>query len=181
MRETNTTIILGICGSIAACKAADLARRLMDQRHNVIPVMTKGARKFVTPKTFSVLTGNNVHKGFWDGPDEMPHINLARTADAVLIAPATANFISKAVCGLADDLLSCLLLTTRAPILMAPAMNTDMYLHPVIQEHLKVLKARGVTFIDPVEGSLACETTGIGHLAEIPAILDAVDRCLKKA
>lgn len=168
-------VVLGVCGSIAAYKAGDLIRRLQEQDCAVTVVMTKEAQKFITPLTLSSLSGKNVYTDMFEGDAwAMAHIELARSADIVLIAPATANIIAKIAHGMADDLLSTFLLTTRAKILVAPAMNDDMFANVAVQDNCATLKKRGITFIEPIKGKLACGTVGVGHLADVDDIVKAV-------
>jgi len=175
-------IILGVTGSIAAYKSADLIRTLVDKGFKVSVVMTKGAENFITPLTLSSLAGEKAYCGMFDDtdPESMPHITLAKEADIVLIAPATANIIGKLAHGIADNLITCIALVTKAPILIAPAMNTQMYENAIVQENCRKLKACGMTFIDPVEGKLACGTTGDGHIADEASIIEAIESCLIK-
>ena len=175
-------IILGVTGSIAAYKSADLIRHLIEKGFRVSAVMTKEAERFITPLTLSSLSGEKVYRGMFDKRDDpawMPHITLAQEADVVLIAPATANVIAKLACGMADNLLTCITLATKAPILIAPAMNTQMYRNAIVQENCRKLKKHGVTFIDPIKGKLACGTTGDGHLADEKDIVKAVLQAVK--
>jgi phosphopantothenoylcysteine decarboxylase/phosphopantothenate--cysteine ligase len=175
-------IILGVTGSIAAYKAADILRLLMDQGFRVSVVMTREAENFIPALTLSSLAGEPVYKDMFSKDQDawkMPHISLAREADCLLIAPATANIIAKLSCGLADDLLTCIALGTKAKILIAPAMNTEMYKNPILQEHCQKLKKLGAKFIDPVEGKLACGIEGTGHIAEAGEIVKAVLAVLK--
>lgn len=170
-------VILGVTGSIAAYKAADIVRRLVEKGIKVTVVMTKEAEYFITPLTLSALSGEKVYQGMFDDTDEpwqMPHIALAQEADALLIAPATANIIGKIAHGLTDDLLSCLALATKAPILIAPAMNDDMYKNKIVQENCTKLKNLGIQFIEPVKGKLACGSFGQGHIADEDKIINAV-------
>ena len=169
-------------GSIAAYKSADITRRLIEKGLRVSVVMTKEARHFITPLTLASLSGERVYSDLFaaDGSEYlMPHIELARDADLLLIAPATANIIGKMANGLADDLLTCLVLATKAPIVIAPAMNTEMYQNKFVQDNCKRLKASGMTFVDPVEGKLACGTTGDGHIADEDIIVKQVFEILK--
>ncbi len=173
-------IVLGVTGSIAAYKAADIVRRLTEKGAKVSVVMTKEAERFITPLTLSVLAGEEVYR---EGLEEarswqMPHIRLAQEADLFLIAPATAAIIAKLAYGIADNLLTCIALATKARIVIAPAMNTDMYLNKVVQENCAKLKKLGVEFIDPEEGPLACGAVGEGRLADVDTI---VQRALKTA
>lgn len=170
-------VTLGITGSIAAYKACDIIRLFMEKGVAVSVVMTREAEKFITPLTLSSLTGEEVFRDYFQddfGGWRMPHIALAKSSDAILIAPATANIIGKFAQGLADDLLTCVLLATRAPVFIAPAMNTQMYSHVFVQQNCVKLKNAGVFFIEPVEGNLACGDTGAGHIADPEDIVAAV-------
>ncbi len=168
-------VVLGVCGSIAAYKAGDIIRRLQDNHCEVTVIMTREAGEFITPLTLSSLSGKNVYSDMFDKDSwRMAHIELARTADLVLVAPATANIIGKAANGLADDLLTTFLITSRAPVFIAPAMNDEMYANAIVQENCAKLKKHGFTFIEPVKGKLACGTVGVGHLAEVEDIIKAV-------
>jgi len=168
--------LLGVTGSIAAYKAADIVRRLQDQDFDVTVVMTESAERFITPLTMATLSGNSVYRRMFDLSQDVwddNHVALAQWADVFIVAPASANTISKMACGLADDLLTCTALAVRVPIIVAPAMNEHMYTHPVIQQNCQTLKGRGVIFVDPVEGTLACGTEGQGHLAKVDDIVSA--------
>jgi phosphopantothenoylcysteine decarboxylase/phosphopantothenate--cysteine ligase len=168
-------VVLGVTGSIAAYKACDVASRLVEAGARVRAVLTKSAREFVGPASFEGITGRRVITEMFEplqNPD-IEHISVARTADLFLIAPATANILAKAAHGIADDWLSTTLLATRAPILFAPAMNSDMYSHPATQANIQLLKDRGCHFVGPGAGMLACRTVGPGRLIDTPAILDA--------
>jgi phosphopantothenoylcysteine decarboxylase/phosphopantothenate--cysteine ligase len=176
-------VILGVTGSIAAYKSCDIIRRLQDKGCQVAVVMTREAEKFVTPLTLGSLSGQRVYTEMFDMKDnawQMGHILLAQKADLFLIAPATANSIAKIAHGIADDLLTCIAITTRAPILMAPAMNDEMYKNRIVQENIGKLKRNGVQFINPIKGKLACGTFDVGHLAEVDDIVVAAMRLLKK-
>ena len=172
-------ILLGITGGIAAYKSAELTRRLRDQGATVRVVMTPAATEFITPLTLQALSGNPVHTDLLDHGAEaaMGHIELARWADMIVIAPATANFIARLSNGLADDLLSTLCLATTAPLLVAPAMNQQMWQNPATQENIARLQDRGVTLFGPASGAQACGETGPGRLLEpdeiVPAIIAA--------
>lgn len=176
--STRKKVILGVTGSIAAYKAADILRRLMDKGFDVNIVMTRAAQEFITPVTFAALSGKKVFTSMFGEADYITHITLAQQADVLLIAPATANIIGKLAHGIADDLLTCTALATRAKTIIAPAMNTNMYEHAVVQANCEILKKRGVLFVDPKEGKLACGTTGRGHLAESDDIVKAVELLL---
>jgi len=168
-------IVLGVCGSIAAYKAADIIRRLQEKRCQVDVIMTKEAEHFITPLTLGSLSGKAVYSDmFENNAGSMAHIELAQQADAVLIAPATANIIGKLACGLADDVLSAFVMTTRAPVFIAPAMNEGMYTNAIVRENCAKLKKHGVKFIEPVKGKLACGIVGVGHLADVEDIVKAV-------
>lgn len=168
------TILLGVGGSIACYKAADIASRLTQSGHNVCVVMTAAAAEFVTPLTFQTLSRNPVTTGIFDEKESWHpgHIALADSADLLLVAPATANLIAKFACGIADDALTSIALATRAPLLIAPAMNGKMWLHPATQENVVRLKARGTRFIGPAEGLLACGYEGVGRLWDPQSICD---------
>ena len=175
----NKRILLGISGGIAAYKSAELTRRLRDQGATVRVVMTPAATEFITPLTLQALSGNPVHTDLLDHGAEaaMGHIELARWADMIVIAPATANFIARLGNGLADDLLSTLCLATTAPLLVAPAMNQQMWQNPATQENIARLQDRGITLLGPASGAQACGETGPGRLLDpdelVPAIIAA--------
>jgi len=173
-------IVLGVTGSIAAYKACEIASRLTEYGANVRAVLTRSAREFVGPASFEGITGNSVVTEMFDPAQnpEIEHIAVARRADLFLIAPATANILAKAANGIADDWLSTTLLATRAPILFAPAMNTQMYLHPATQANIATLRARGGRFVGPAEGTLACGEIGPGRLIEPMAIIEAASVAL---
>lgn len=174
-------ILLGVTGSVAAYKAGDIIRRLQDKGHEVTVIMTKEAQRFIPALTLASLSGKKVCQDmFEEGASwEMHHIRLAQQADVLLIAPATANIIGKLASGIADDLLTCLALATTAKILIAPAMNVQMYKNKIVQNNCAKLKQFGMHFIDPIEGKLACGTFGEGHLADVETIVETVDRLIK--
>jgi phosphopantothenoylcysteine decarboxylase/phosphopantothenate--cysteine ligase len=169
-------ILLGVTGGIAAYKSAELVRRLRDAGADVRVVMTHGARAFVTPLTFQAVSGNSVHIELLDEDAEagMGHIELARWAGRVVVAPATADFIARLAHGLAGDLLSTLCLATDAPLAVAPAMNQQMWAHPATQDNCRLLQERGVRFIGPESGSQACGDSGPGRMTEPAAIVAAL-------
>jgi phosphopantothenoylcysteine synthetase/decarboxylase len=179
----NKKIILGVTGSIAAYRSADIARALLEKGLKVSVVMTKEAEHFITPLTLSALIGEDVYGEMFGKESreawKMPHIQLAEEAGLLLIAPATANIIAKLAHGFADDLLSCIAVCTKAPILIAPAMNTQMYRNRFVQNNCDILRKAGVGFIAPQEGKLACGVTGEGHIADEQTIIKAVLRSLK--
>ncbi len=175
-------IVLGVTGSIAAYKTADLIRELVEKGFRVSVVMTKEAEYFITPLTLSSLSGEKVYRGMFkehEDPADMPHITLAQEADILLISPATANIIGKLAHGIADSLLTCIALATKAPIVIAPAMNTQMYQNSIVQENCSRLKEHGIKFIDPIKGKLACGTKGEGHIADEDTIVKSVLRLIK--
>ena len=169
-------ILLGVTGGIAAYKSADLVRRLRDTGAQVRVVMTDGALAFVTPLTFQAVSGNPVHTTLLDEASEagMGHIELARWADRVLIAPATANFIARLAHGLADDLLSTICLATSAPLTLAPAMNQQMWSNAATQANCALLRERGVQLAGPASGSQACGETGPGRMMEPADLVTAL-------
>ncbi|NPV59579.1 MAG: bifunctional phosphopantothenoylcysteine decarboxylase/phosphopantothenate--cysteine ligase CoaBC [Actinobacteria bacterium] len=168
-------VLLGVSGGIAAYKAVDLARRLVQRGFQVKVVMSENATRLVGPATFRAVTSNPVALSlFAEGGAPMEHISLAREADVVVVAPATANIIAKMAHGLADDLLSTTLLATRAPVLVAPAMNREMWSHPATIHNLEILKERGVVVVGPESGPLACGEEGEGRMSDPEAIAEAV-------
>lgn len=167
-------IVLGITGSIGAYKAADLVRRLKERGCEVTCVMTNEARHFITPLTFEALSERPVYTELFRREDPpLIHTTLADRATLVLVAPATANVLGKLSHGLADDLLSCLVLATTAPVLIAPAMNVHMYRHPTVQQNIARLKTFGHHFVGPDVGRLACGYEAVGHLADVDEIVRA--------
>ncbi len=174
------TIVLGVTGGIAVYKAAALTSRLAQSGAEVHVIMTESAAKFVTPLTFQTLSRQPVHTDTFAERDAsvVAHIDLADRADLFVVAPATANIIAKMACGLADDMLSTTLLATTAPILVAPAMNVHMYEHPAVQANMQTLRERGVHFIEPGVGQLACGYVGRGRLAEPEEIYAEIVRLM---
>lgn len=174
------TIVLGVTGGIAVYKAAALTSRLAQSGAEVHVIMTQSAAKFVTPLTFQTLSRHRVHVDTFDeqDPTVVAHIDLADRADLFVVAPATANILAKMACGLADDMLSTTLLATTADVLVAPAMNVHMYEHPAVQENMRILAERGVRFIEPGTGQLACGYVGKGRLAEPEEIFAEIVRLL---
>ena len=174
-------IILGVTGSIAAYKACELINRLKKRKVNVTAVMTKEAQEFITPLTLQTLSENKVICDLFSLPENVNplHISLAKRCDLVLIAPACANTIAKLACGIADDALTCLCLSTRAPILICCAMNENMFKHKVTQENITRLKRIGYRFLGPVKGHLVCGDEGIGHLAGVEDIVREALKILK--
>jgi phosphopantothenoylcysteine decarboxylase len=172
MMETRKTVVLGVTGSIAAYKSAELASLLVKQGHDVFVVMTRDAVEFITPLTLQTLSKNPVTTSFFDEKENWRpgHIELADRASLLLIAPATANVIAELAHGLAGHPLAAIALATRAPILIAPAMNGKMWEHPATEKNVGILKARGVEFIGPEEGMLACGYEGAGRLWKVDDI-----------
>lgn len=175
-------VFLGVTGSIAAYKAVELASRLVQSGATLDVVMTSCATRFVTPLTFQSITHRPVVTDMFATPEEydIEHIALAERADVVVVAPATANIMAKLAAGIADDMLSCTILATRAPVLLAPAMNVHMWENAITQENAARLLARGFKIIEPGYGSLACGTEGKGRLAELEDILAAVRQTLDR-
>ena len=173
-------VLLVVGGGIAAYKALELVRLLKKAGLDVTPVLTQAGEKFVTPLSLSALAGHRVHQALFSLTDEaqMSHIELSRSADLVVVAPATADLMAKAAHGLCDDLSSTILLATDKAVLMAPAMNVRMWLHPATQANLELLRTRGVTFVGPDDGEMACGEFGPGRMAEPDAIFAAIMNAL---
>ncbi len=173
-------ILLIVGGGIAAYKALDLIRRLRERGAEVVPVLTRGGAEFVTPLSVSALAGRKVFTDLFDLTDEaeMGHIELSRSADLIVVAPATADLMAKMAHGHADDLASTLLLATDTPVLLAPAMNVRMWQHPATQRNIATLKADGIGFVGPDVGDMACGEHGPGRMAEVPQIVDAIGAAL---
>lgn len=171
-------ILLIIAGGIAAYKSLELIRRLRDQRASVIPVMTQSAKEFVTPMSVSALAGHAVHQDLFDltTEAEMGHIQLSRSADLIVVAPATADLMAKMATGQANDLASTLLLATDKPVLIAPAMNVRMWNHSATQRNIATLQTDGIRFVGPNDGDMACGEFGPGRMAEPAEIIDSIHR-----
>ena len=172
-------LVLGLTGGIAAYKVCELARRLQDEGASVQAVMTRAAQEFVTATTLQALTGRPVFTDQWGHEggrvsNAMPHIDLTRVADAIVVAPATAHFVARAALGLADDLLSTLVLARRCPLLIAPAMNVEMWSNPATQRNVATLRGDGVTFLGPAVGDQACGETGAGRMLEPHELLEDI-------
>ena len=167
-------VVLGVTGGIAVYKACELLRLLQKRGIDVFVVMTQNACRFVAPLTFETLSGHPVAVDTFDRPQtwEVEHIALAKRADLFLIAPATANIMGKMACGIADDMLSTTVMATRAPVLVAPAMNTGMWENAAVQQNVKTLQARGVEIVAPVSGHLACGDSGAGKLEDVAVIAE---------
>jgi len=179
-RLDGKTIVLGLSGGIACYKAADLVRLLVRAGAQVRVMMSAAAQEFITPLTLQTLSGHPVSTNTFDltQESEIGHIRLADMADAVVIAPATANVVGKIAAGIGDDVLTTVLLATRAPVLLAPSMNVNMFENPVVQGNLERLRARGVRIIEPGEGFLACGWEGKGRLADVDVILAEIEQVL---
>lgn len=176
------TILLCVTGSIAAYRACDLLRDLRAAGADVVCLMTEAAKQFVSPLTFQSLSGHPVYSDMFSGQEDwnVLHTTLADRADLILIAPATADVIARLAGGFANDLVSSVVLASRAKVLIVPAMNDHMFLHPLTQENIQKLKQIGYRFTDPIEGELVCGRAGVGHIAEAQAILGAVSSVLRK-
>ena len=173
-------VVLGVTGGIAVYKACELLRLLQKRGIDVFVVMTQNACRFVAPLTFETLSGHPVAVDTFDRPQtwEVEHIALAKRADLFLIAPATANIMGKMACGIADDMLSTTVMATRAPVLVAPAMNTGMWENAAVQQNVKTLRARGVEIVAPVSGHLACGDSGAGKLEDVAVIAERACKLL---
>ena len=181
MTYKDKRILLGVSGGIAAYKAAELARRLAAAEAQVKVVMTQSAQEFVTPLTFGALTGQPVSGSLWgDKVNPLEHIFLGQQVDAIVIAPATANLIGKLAGGTGDDLLTTIMLAATRPTLICPAMNTEMWSNPAVQENVARLAARGLEIMPPAAGDLACGATGYGRLPEPETIVDALARLVTR-
>lgn len=169
-------VVIGVCGGIAVYKALDVVSKLKKQDINVHVIMTKSAQEFVTPLSFQSLSQNMVIKDMFEEPKafEIQHISLAKKADLLVVVPATANIIGKVANGIADDMLSTTIMATRAKVIFAPAMNTNMYTNPIVQENISRLKGLGYGFINPASGRLACGDVGDGKLADTEDIVEVI-------
>jgi len=177
-RLAGRQVVLGVTGGIAAYKAVEVCRRLVDAGAHVAPVLTEGATRFVGVTTFSALASEPAHTSLFDDADPIPHTRLGQRADVVVVAPATARLIGSYAAGISDDLLTATLLATRAPVVVCPAMHTEMWEHPAVQDNLRVLAGRGVHLVPPEEGRLAGGDVGAGRLADPATIVAAVERAL---
>ncbi len=173
-------IILGVTASIAIYKSCELIRRLKGQGFSVTVVMTDEAEELIRPIVFGALSGNKVYRNLFDEPQEweIGHVSLAERADLLLIAPATANIIGKIAHGICDDLLTCVVCATKAPVVICPAMNENMYRNKITQGNIKKLKSLDYRFVEPRKGRLACGRVGVGCLAEIETIIKAAKKYL---
>lgn len=167
-------VLVGVSGGIAAYKSADLVSKLVQRGAGVTVAMTRSARRFVTPLTFQALSGRPVLTSLWadEQPGDVQHISLTGRADLVIIAPATANIIGKIAAGIADDVLTTLVISAASTVLLAPAMNDRMWANPVVQENVARLRKHGYSFVGPGEGWLACRSVGPGRMAEPVEIVE---------
>ena len=171
-------IVLGISGGIAAYKSIEVLRRLVDAGAHVAPIMTADAHRFVGPVTVSALASEPLHTSLWDDSSPIPHTRLGQNADVIVVAPATARVIAAYAMGLSDDLLVATLIATRAPVVLCPAMHTEMWEHPSVVDNIALLKSRGVIIVEPQSGRLAGGDIGTGRLADPETILEAIDAVL---
>ena len=171
-------IVLGVSGGIAAYKAIEVCRRLVDAGAHVAPILTDDAHRFVGPVTLSALASEPVHTSLWDDASPIPHTRLGQAADLIVVAPATARVLSAYATGSSEDLLTATLIATRAPVVVCPAMHTEMWEHPAVQHNIEVLRSRGVHIVDPEEGRLAGGDVGAGRLASPEAIVAMIDAVL---
>jgi phosphopantothenoylcysteine decarboxylase/phosphopantothenate--cysteine ligase len=174
-------ILIGVTGGISAYKACELIRLLQKKGYGVSAALTNNAAKFITPLTFRTLTSRKVAIDMFDeGIEwELEHIALADMADVIAVVPATANFIAKLASGICDDIISCTITATKAKVVIAPAMNDNMYKHPTVKGNLKKLKSFGYKIVEPIKGNLACGRVGVGHLAEVQTIAGQIEKLLK--
>jgi phosphopantothenoylcysteine decarboxylase/phosphopantothenate--cysteine ligase len=176
--QPGSRVVLGVTGGIAAYKAIEVCRRLVDAGAHVQPVLTEGATRFVGETTFSALASEPVRTSLWSDDDPIPHTRLGQGADVIVVAPATARLLADYAAGRSNDLLTATLLATRAPVVVCPAMHTEMWEHPAVQENLATLRRRGVHVVEPESGRLAGGDVGHGRLADPARIVAAVDALL---
>src|ERR1700686_412978 len=174
-------VVLGVCGGIAAYKAVEVCRRLVDAGIHVAPVLTDDAQRFIGALTFSALASEPARTSLFDGPDPIPHTTLGQNADLIVVAPATAKLLGKYAAGISDDLLTATLPATRAPVLVCPAMHTEMWEHAAVQDNLATLRRRGVHVLEPETGRLAGGDAGAGRLADPARIAATVLELLEGA
>lgn len=174
-------VVLAVSGGIAAYKAVDVARALVDAGAHVAPIMTEDAHRFIGPVTLSALSSEKVHTSLWDDDSAIPHTKLAQRTDVIIVAPATARVISAYATGSSEDLLTATLIATRAPVVVCPAMHTEMWEHPAVQDNIALLRRRGVIIVEPEHGRLAGGDVGQGRLASTESIVAAVEGALNNA
>jgi phosphopantothenoylcysteine decarboxylase/phosphopantothenate--cysteine ligase len=172
-------VVLGVSGGVAAYKAVDLCRRMVDAGAHVSVILTEDAHRFIGPVTFSALSSEPVHTSLWDDASPIPHTRLGQTADVIVVAPATARVLSAYRTGYSHDLLSATLIATRAPVVLCPAMHTEMWENAAVRDNVDELRRRGAVIVEPENGRLAGGDSGAGRLATPESILDAVARALK--
>lgn len=179
---TPKTVIVGVTGSIAAYRACEIVSALKKLSFNVKVILTEEGANFITPLTLQTLSANRVFTGMFEPPQEWDpvHTSLADAASLILIAPATASIIGKLAGGICDDLLSCVVYASKAPVLIAPAMNEKMYNHPILQGNIAKLKKTGYSFVGPIKGHLACGHNAIGHIAGTEDIVREVKRLVRR-
>jgi len=177
-----TRVVLGVTGSIAAFRAADLASAMVKEGWEVHAILTADGARFLPALTLAALTHRPVHTSLWEEGEggRMSHLDLAQTADVIVVAPASADFLARMAHGMAGDVLGAVLLATRAPVVVAPAMNTNMWTHAATRDNVKILSSRGVVWAGPAEGRLACGAEGPGRLAPTEEILQQTRAALKK-
>lgn len=175
------TVVHILTGSIAAYKAGDLIQEMRERGVRVICVMTESAKQFVTPLVLRALSGEKVYHEFFSPETQYDvlHTSLAEEADAILVSPASADFIAKLSAGMANDLASCIILATRKPVVIAPAMNDHMYTHPITRENIAKLTKIGYRFVDPIEGHLVCGKEAIGHISGPENIIAALEKAVR--
>jgi phosphopantothenoylcysteine decarboxylase len=175
-------VVLGVTGSIAAFRAADLASAMVQKGWEVHAILTGDGTRFITPLTLAALTHRPVHTSLWEEGEggKMSHLDLARSADVVVVAPATADCLARTAHGMAGDVLGAVLLASQAPLVFVPAMNTQMWKHPATQANVKVLTQRGANWVGPAEGRLACGEEGPGRMVPVTEILAEVGKVLAK-
>ena len=181
MSLAGSRVVLGVTGGIAAYKAVEICRRLVDAGAHVAPILTEGALRFVGRTTFDALASEKAHVSLFDDDDPIPHTTLGQSADLIVVAPATARVLGLYAAGISDDLLTCTLLASRAPVLVAPAMHTEMWEHAAVQDNLATLRRRGVHVVEPETGRLAGGDLGAGRLADPAVVVAAAEAILSDA
>ena len=173
-------LLLGVTGGIAAYRACDIINLLRKTGYNVVPIMTREAAQFITPLTLQTLARNRVITDMFEPVEDWDplHTSFTDRTDLILVAPATANVIGKLANGICDDILTCIILATKAPVLLAPAMNENMYNNKAVQDNIAKLKGRSYNFIGPIKGNLACGCEGMGHIADTADIISKVKKLL---
>lgn len=174
-------ILIAVTGSIASYRACDLVNVLKKKGYDCTCVMTKDAKHFVTPLTLETLSGNKVYEDMFKLPEKRTsvHVSLAESADLIVVFPATASIIGKLASGISDDLVTCTVISTKSPVLLAPAMNDNMYKHKITQKNIRELEGIGYEFIGPIKGNLACGYVGIGHIIDTEKIVKRIEKILK--